>query len=199
MRHGEVFESKYLKAAALELGGGKYRTMVLTIKGIPAWTEFDDGNRQRVIGFQETDKLLGLNNVNWTTISEISGQDDDEQWAGTVIELYVDKNVTYGGKKVPAIRIRQPEAAAPVAPVTTKAGAWAAWIAKRGAGFPPALFSKAVDEIVAATGTAKDKFGPVEFQMLASMAEPEPLPPGGVAIDESEIPFDPMHGQPERP
>lgn len=198
MKANEAFPSKYLKGPDLKTDSGDYRTMTLTIAGEVTTAKFDDGGEQRLISFREIDKQLGLNRTNWQEIMEISGKDDDEDWAGTVIEVYFDKNVMFGGKKVGGIRIRRPGGSSNAAPsgpvpVTSKAGAYLRWKQLRGDDTGPWLaeWGKAIEEVAVVSEKAKDQWGPDEFTMLAELAKPKviPLPPGGVVIDESSIPF----------
>lgn len=193
MRKSQTYGGNFLKSESLETGNGQHKTMVLTLTGDIETTKFDDGKEQRVIGFKETEQRLGLNATNWDSIAEISGKDDDEQWVGTVIEVYFDKNVSFGGKKIGGIRIRKPGGALENTPPppATKVGAWAWWIRKRGNDTAKWLpeWTKALGEVEAASGVAKTVFAEPEWQMLMSMAEPMPLPPGGVVIDEASIPF----------
>ena len=108
MKKHDTYRSGFIKADQLDDGGGRYRTMIVTIKAIRSHT-FEDGNNQRVLVFEETDSELGLNVTNWDSVAEITREGDDDNWIGHRIELYVDRNVTYGGKRVPAIRIRPPQ------------------------------------------------------------------------------------------
>jgi hypothetical protein len=53
-------------------------------------------------------KGLVLNTTNADALLDITGTDDYEQWSDISIELYVDPDVKYGGKKIGGIRIRKP-------------------------------------------------------------------------------------------
>lgn len=131
MRKSEVY-SKFIKADALKDGDG-YTSLVLTIDGKPRTHEFDDGTKQRCIGFLEDERELGLNVTNWDAIAAITGMDDDEQWAGTQIELYVDPKIKFGSRTVAGIRIRKPQGVSPpIAPPRS-----APPPAKAAAGGPP--------------------------------------------------------------
>ena len=61
-----------------------------------------------VLYFDGLKKGLVLNTVNAETLLEITGTDDYDEWADTPVQLYVDPDVTYGGKKIGGIRIRKP-------------------------------------------------------------------------------------------
>jgi len=114
MRKADVFPSKYLKAEGLAIGGGRYGTLTLTIESVSTSEPFEDGKVQRVLHFKEDGRELGLNATNWDTIAYITGKDDDDHWAGARVELYVDPMVRFGGKTVPAIRVRAPQGTQPV-------------------------------------------------------------------------------------
>ena len=42
-------------------------------------------------------------------LAEATGNDDPEEWIGYEVELFVDDNVTYGGKRIGGIRLRAPQ------------------------------------------------------------------------------------------
>lgn len=194
MRKEEVFEGKFMKHPFLLVPGShdEYRSMVMTITGPVVWSEpFQDGKRQRVIGFKETDKKLGLNTINWNSIAKISKIDDDDKWEGVRVELWVDEQVQFGNDIVSAIRIRKAPGTttadlkaagltpASDLPLATKATAWAAW--KR-AGKSDALeFKKQCDIEAANTGTPIENFTAINW---ASVSEAHTKP-----ITEDDIPF----------
>jgi len=53
-------------------------------------------------------KGLVLNMANAEALAEITDTDDYEKWSDIPVQLYVDPDVTYGGKKIGGIRIRKP-------------------------------------------------------------------------------------------
>jgi hypothetical protein len=61
-----------------------------------------------VLYFEGLKKGLVLNMANAEALAEITGTDEYEQWSDVPIELYVDPDVKYGGKKIGGIRIRKP-------------------------------------------------------------------------------------------
>ena len=61
-----------------------------------------------VLYFDGLKKGLVLNTANAEALAEITGTDEYEQWSDVPIELYVDRDVKYGGKKIGGIRIRKP-------------------------------------------------------------------------------------------
>jgi hypothetical protein len=67
------------------------------------------GTQTRLVAyFEGLSKGLVLNTANAETLAELTGTDDYEKWADTFVQLYVDPDVTYGGKKIGGIRIRNP-------------------------------------------------------------------------------------------
>ena len=61
-----------------------------------------------VADFEGLSKGLVLNTANCETLAEMTGTDDPNEWKDVAVQLYVDPDVTYGGKKVGGIRIRKP-------------------------------------------------------------------------------------------
>jgi len=54
-----------------------------------------------------------LNVGNWEACEEISGQDDSDNWPGTMVVLYTDSSVMFAGKRVGGLRIRAARMEAP--------------------------------------------------------------------------------------
>ena len=108
----------YIKAE--DLAGKAVRVSIdhVTLEDLKS----QDGEQQRklVVHFAGKDKGLVLNRTNADSLCDIFGTEDFENWAGAVV-LYPD-TTTFGGKKVPCIRIRQHMAATvpppPPEPVT---------------------------------------------------------------------------------
>lgn len=112
MRKEQAYPSDWIKATADSKIGipGLPESFVGTIWGDITTHKWDDGRTQRVVRFKEIPELkLGLNMTNWDTIAKIADQPDDEDWAGTVIELFVvPEKASDSGH---AIRIKKPSAA----------------------------------------------------------------------------------------
>ncbi len=66
-----------------------------------------------VLYFKEDVKPMALNSTNGELIASINGSRNLDRWPGTVIVLYKDDNIFYGGKKVGGIRVRPPRSPAP--------------------------------------------------------------------------------------
>ena len=61
-----------------------------------------------VLFFDGTPKGLVLNMANGDALYDMTGHDDPEEWIGERVELYVDDNVNYAGKRVGGVRLRKP-------------------------------------------------------------------------------------------
>lgn len=66
--------------------------------------------------FNESDKPLVLNSTNIHLCQKAFDSDDTDFWVGKRLVLYVDPNVSFGGKVVGGIRVRKPKATAPPPP-----------------------------------------------------------------------------------
>jgi hypothetical protein len=62
-----------------------------------------------VLLFDGTKKGLVLNMANGDALYDMTGHDDPEEWIGQRVELYVDEQVAYAGKKVGGVRLRKPK------------------------------------------------------------------------------------------
>jgi hypothetical protein len=62
-----------------------------------------------VLFFDGTKKGLVLNISNGDVLYDMTGQEDPEEWIGQRVELYVDDNVAYAGKRVGGVRLRKPQ------------------------------------------------------------------------------------------
>ena len=67
------------------------------------------GTTTRLVAyFEGLSKGLVLNTANCETLAEITGTGDPNEWKDVALQLYVDPDVKYGGKKIGGIRIRKP-------------------------------------------------------------------------------------------
>jgi hypothetical protein len=114
----EMRESKFLKQSDIGTGA------LMTIDGCDRHNVAKEGaepEHKWCLTFAETDKPLVLNSTNIQICERIFGSDDTDHWIGQRVVLYVDPNVSYGGKVVGGIRIRAPkpqnQAAKPSKPV----------------------------------------------------------------------------------
>jgi hypothetical protein len=99
MKSSDVFASRWFKAADLEPGGE-----VVTIKKVVMEPVGEDRETKPVMTFEETDKELVINLTNWSSIAELTGKDDSDDWPGHEIKL-VRVKVPFGKKTVDAVRI----------------------------------------------------------------------------------------------
>jgi hypothetical protein len=67
------------------------------------------GTKTRLVAyFDGLSKGLVLNTANCEILAQITGTDDPNEWKDVAVQLYVDPDVKYGGKKTGGIRIRKP-------------------------------------------------------------------------------------------
>ena len=67
------------------------------------------GIKTRLVAyFDGLSKGLVLNTANCEILAQITGTDDPNEWKDVAVQLYVDPDVKYGGKKTGGIRIRKP-------------------------------------------------------------------------------------------
>jgi hypothetical protein len=109
MKINDAFPSTYLKAADL---GGK-RVQVIIDKCV---MEDIGGEHKPIVKFQGKDRGLVVNKTNASTIAEIAGTDETDDWKGVKIVLYPTKT-EFQGKRVDCIRIDYPTGAVAPKPV----------------------------------------------------------------------------------
>ena len=136
----KAFPSKYLKAEDVTKPGA------VKIKSV----EFEDvgtGQRQErklVAHFTNVPKGLVLNMINSEAIAEVAGTEEYEQWPGHTVVLYPTKT-EYQGKRVPCIRIREPQPlGSPVA--QTRPEQVPDWVTDEPAGSDQAGRARDIDE-----------------------------------------------------
>ena len=100
-----VGNAKYLKKEDIP---SPVNTSILWIKEEEVTAPGKGTETRLVLYFDGLKKGLVLNTANAEALLEISGTDDTEKWADTPVQLCVDPDVTYGGKKIGGIRIRKP-------------------------------------------------------------------------------------------
>jgi hypothetical protein len=89
--------------------------LVLTITDVAERTVTAPGKEPKdklVLLFKETKKGLVLNMSNGDSLFAITGFEDPSEWIGEQVELYVDDNVAYAGKRVGGVRLRKPNSSA---------------------------------------------------------------------------------------
>jgi len=101
-------ESKFLKRT--DVGSG----ILATIKTLTQENVAKEGAEPELkwcLHFEESEKPLVLNSTNAQVIAKVTGHEDTDDWPGSVIVLYDDPNVSFGGKLVGGIRVRAPRTA----------------------------------------------------------------------------------------
>jgi len=66
----------------------------------------DEKYLKLVTYFASLGKGLVTNITNGEVLAEISGSTDTDDWHGTHVEIYVDPNIGFGGKRTGGIRLR---------------------------------------------------------------------------------------------
>jgi hypothetical protein len=102
----QMLESKYLKKD--DVGEGVLATF-RTFKHVNVAQEDQQADMKWVAYFNELEKPLVLNSTNIQVAAMALGSDNTDDWIGKQIVLYVDPNVSFGGKVVGGIRLRAPK------------------------------------------------------------------------------------------
>jgi hypothetical protein len=102
----EMIQSKFLRKEDFEDGD-----QVLTVKGVKLEDmPGDDGQQKWVLYFRELPKGMALNSTTIRVLEKGFG-DDSDLWIGKRVMVYVDPNVTFGGRLVGGLRLRTPKVA----------------------------------------------------------------------------------------
>lgn len=116
-RVSEMIVSKFLRKEDFD------EDRVLTIKGVKLEDmPGDSGDQKWVLYFREEAKGMALNVTTIRVLEQAFG-DDTDQWVGNRVMVYVDPNVSFGGKVVGGLRLRTPKKGpkAPAAPAPAPA------------------------------------------------------------------------------
>lgn len=161
-----------------------------------------EAEEKRVAHFQEKVKPMILNSGNWQMIESISGEGDDEHWAGTRIEIFVDPTVSYGGKRIGGLRVREATAQRPAAtpaadPVNTaaKIAAWNRWKEMNPGDSPAVLATKLTAATKRVFGLDPAKLTPKQWNQLVAQDFDVSLDQvaadvlGGEGVPWDDIPF----------
>ena len=105
VKRSEAFPSKWLHAA--DLNGGPV-VAAIKVAAFETLKGFDGQDTQKVvIYFAHRHKPLPLNVTNYDAVATIAGTDESDDWAGTKVELFVNREIVKG-KPTDCIRIRKP-------------------------------------------------------------------------------------------
>ena len=99
-----VGNAKYLKREDIP---SPVNTSILWVKEEEVTAPGKGTETRLVLYFDGQKKGLVLNTENADALAEIAGTEDYEKWSDIPIQLYVDPDVKYGGKKIGGIRIRK--------------------------------------------------------------------------------------------
>lgn len=116
MKVSDMVESKYMKKEDFADGDG-----IGTIKGVRQDNLAKDGEPPKmrwVIGFAEYQKPMVLNITTIRVLEQTFGGETD-QWRGNKVTIFVDPNVSFGGKVVGGLRLR-PLKNTPSKPIATE-------------------------------------------------------------------------------
>src|SRR3990167_4817051 len=106
MKAGAMIDSKFLKKEDLDYDNGN----LVTITGIDQQNVgLQDGEEDMkwCVHFAEFKKGMVLNSTNIQLCTKALGTDETDDWIGKKVVIYVDDNVSFGGKLVGGIRIRK--------------------------------------------------------------------------------------------
>lgn len=82
---------------------------IMTIRGVKLEDmPGDDGQQKWVLYFREEAKGMALN-VTTIRVLEKAFGDDSDQWVGKKVKVYVDPNVSFGGRVVGGLRLMPPK------------------------------------------------------------------------------------------
>lgn len=101
MKIGEVFPGAFLAAKD---GGWPKK---FTIDRFEEHMKVGDDIKPAIY-FREEERGLIINKTIANQLTVMYG-DETEDWIGKPVVLYVDENVTFGGKLTPALRVRKPK------------------------------------------------------------------------------------------
>src|SRR3990167_2182059 len=107
MKASQMVESKFLKKEDLNAETGNLVTVVRFDQQNVGMNEGDD-ELKWIIYFKEFPKGMVLNSTNIQLATKALGSDETDEWIGRKLVIYVDDNVSFGGKLVGGIRIRRP-------------------------------------------------------------------------------------------
>jgi hypothetical protein len=108
-RVSEMIVSKFLRKEDFD------EDRVMTIKGVKLEDmPGDDGQQKWVVYFREEAKGMALN-VTTIRVLEKAFGDNSDDWVGKKVMVYVDPNVSFGGRVVGGLRLRPPSRLNPTA------------------------------------------------------------------------------------
>lgn len=104
MKAGQMIESKYLKKE--DLDGSEVIVTIAKIGQGNVAMEDQPEELKWMVRFKEFKKPMVLNSTNIQLLTKALDTDETDDWIGREVILYVDDNVSFGGKLVGGIRIK---------------------------------------------------------------------------------------------
>lgn len=102
MKTSDMIPSKFLKKSDFD------EDQVVTIKGLKLEDVGNEGDQRWVLYFSELHKGMVLN-VTSIRVLEAAFGDESDFWIGKRVKVYVDPNVSFGGKVVGGLRLMPPK------------------------------------------------------------------------------------------
>ena len=102
----EMIDSKYLKKSDLDDYEGEAVVTVVGVKRANIAREDQAEDLKWLIKFKEFEKPMVLNSTNIQLTARACGSEDTDDWKGKQIIVYIDENVSFGGKLVGGLRIK---------------------------------------------------------------------------------------------
>lgn len=109
----QMMPSKYLKKEDFP------QPALVTIRAFTTANVAQQGQPEEkkwIMHFEELENGLVMNSTNLQLAAAAIGSEETEDWVGHKVVLYNDPNVSFGGKLMGGIRIRQVKRKAPPAP-----------------------------------------------------------------------------------
>jgi hypothetical protein len=118
MKAGSMMESKFMKKEDINPEDGTVVTISELEQQNVAMADAEE-DLKWCMSFKEFRKPLVMNATNIQLCTKALGTDETDDWMGRKILLYIDDNVSFGGKLIGGIRIkRAPKPVAKPAPKT---------------------------------------------------------------------------------
>ena len=108
----EMIVSKFLRKEDFD------EDRVMTIKGVKLEDMPGDNSDQKWVLYLREEAKGMVMNITTIRVLEQAYGDDSENWIGQKVKVYVDPNVSFGGKVVGGLRLRTSKAAKPAPPPT---------------------------------------------------------------------------------
>jgi hypothetical protein len=102
MTKDQVFPSNYLKASDIP----EDSLLPAVIEKVEMKQIRQGEKAKPLIHFQNLDKALVCNVINWNSIVKSTGSDDSDNWTGKTIHLYRSETANPSGEMVECIRVR---------------------------------------------------------------------------------------------